>query len=81
MKRMFFTLFLGLYLYPAWSTDLAEKPIEDDEESLEKAIEPLDSSANQFSALVKSTTDLLAPELEMTQATEMKAESQSSPNY
>ena len=78
---MLITLFLGFSLYPAWSMDLPDNSLDDDEESLEKAIEPLDSSTNRFSDLVKSTIDLLGPDIEMTQATEMKTDSQSSPNY
>ncbi len=78
---MLITLFLGSSLNPAWSMDLPDNSLDDDEESLEKAIEPLDSSTNRFSDLVKSTRDLLGPDIEMTQATEMKTDSQSSPNY
>ena len=81
MKRMLITLFLGLSLHPASSMDLPEKSVDDDEMSLEKAIEPLDSSNNRFSDLVKSTMDLLGPDLEMTQTTEMKTDSKSRPNY
>ena len=81
MKRMFITLFLAFSLYPAWSMDLPDESLDQDEESLEKAIEPLDSSSNRFSDLVKSTMDLLGPDLEMTQTTEMKTNSPNSPSY
>ena len=81
MKKMFLTLFLLIYLSPAWSADLALETIQDEEEALENDIQPLESNTQNFSNLVHSTMDLLAPDLEMTQTTEMNAKAQTRPKY
>jgi hypothetical protein len=81
MKRMFMTLFLLLNLSPAWSTSYATESVQEEEEALENGIEALEGNTQDFSHLVKSTMDLLAPETEMTQATEINAKTKSLPNY
>ncbi len=78
---MFITLFLLIYLSPAWSTDLALESIHDEEEALQRDIQPLEGNTQNFSNIAKSTTDLLAPDPEMTQATEMNTSTQTSPRY
>ena len=81
MKRMFITLFLLLNLPPAWSTSLSIESLQEEEETLENDIEALEANTQNFSQLVKSTMDLLAPETEMTQATEINAKAKSHPKY
>ena len=81
MKRMFMTLFLLLNLSPAWSTSYAIESVQEEEEALENDIEALEANTQNFSHLVKSTMDLLAPESEMTQATEINAKTKSLLNY
>ena len=78
---MFMTLFLLLNLSPAWSTSYARESVQEEEEALETGIEALEAKAQNFSHLVRSTMDLLAPETEMTQATEINAKTKSPPNY
>ena len=78
---MFMTLFLLLNLSPAWSTSLAIESMQEDEEALENDIQPLEDHTQSFSTLVKSTMDLLAPEREMTQATEINAKTEAYPKY
>ena len=78
---MFMTLFLLLNLSPAWSTSYARESVQEEEEALETGIEALEAKAQNFSHLVRSTMDLLAPETEMTQATEINAKTKSLPNY
>ena len=81
MKRMFMTLFLLLNLSPAWSTSYPIESVQEEEEALENDIQPLEDHTQSFSILVKSTMDLLAPEREKTQATEINAKAEIHPKY
>ncbi len=78
---MFMTSFLLLNLSPAWSASYAIESLQDEEEALQNDIEALEANTHNFSQLVKSTMDLLAPETEMTQATEINAKAEFDPKY
>lgn len=72
MTKIVWALFLGLCLNSSWALEIQKDTLDEEEMTLEQPLEPLESTnPNKFSNLVKSTMDLMGPDLEVSQSTEL----------
>jgi hypothetical protein len=79
MRNLLVLFILGLCLNSSWAT--VELLNEEDEVTLQKSLEPLGAiNPNKFTNLIKSTMDLMGPDLEVSQSSQATEVTELSPD-
>lgn len=77
MKKIVWVYLLGLIcLNSGWAVELSDEDQLQEEATLERSIDPDETETQKFSNLVKSTMDLMGPEMETTEKAEVETVSQ-----
>jgi hypothetical protein len=72
MRKILVLIFLGISLNSGWAVEIQKDRLENEELTPQQPIDAQETiDPNKFSNLVKSTMDLMGPDLEITQATEV----------
>jgi LAS superfamily LD-carboxypeptidase LdcB len=72
MRKILVLIFLGISLNSGWAVEIQKDTLENEELTPQQPIEAVETTnPNKFTDLVKSTMDLLGPDLEISQATEV----------